>query len=76
MRRRPLVDAVVATEGAAAIGEDFELAPAAEGEGYWGQGARRRGWCGRREGCGWGACLFRIGRDRRVGDDEMGSSWL
>ena len=28
----PLVDAVVAAEGAAAFGEDFEVAPAAEGE--------------------------------------------
>ena len=28
----PLVDAVVAAEGAAAFGEDFEIAPAAEGE--------------------------------------------
>ena len=28
----PLVDAVVGTEGAAAFGEDFEVAPAAEGE--------------------------------------------
>jgi len=28
----PLVDAVVAAEGAAAFGEDFEFAPAAEGE--------------------------------------------
>ncbi len=28
----PLVDAVVGTEGAAAFGEDFEIAPAAEGE--------------------------------------------
>jgi hypothetical protein len=28
----PLVDAVVAAEGAAAFGEDFEFAPAAEGQ--------------------------------------------
>jgi hypothetical protein len=28
----PLVDAVVRTEGAAAFGDDFEVAPAAEGE--------------------------------------------
>ena len=28
----PLVDAVVAAEGAAAFGEDFEVAPAAEGQ--------------------------------------------
>lgn len=28
----PLVDAVVGAEGAAAFGEDFEVAPAAEGE--------------------------------------------
>jgi hypothetical protein len=28
----PLVDAVVAAEGAAAFGEDFKIAPAAEGE--------------------------------------------
>jgi hypothetical protein len=28
----PLVDAVVAAEGAAAFGEDFEIAPAAEGK--------------------------------------------
>ena len=28
----PLVDAVVAAEGATAFGEDFEVAPAAEGE--------------------------------------------
>jgi len=28
----PLVDAVVAAEGAAAFGEDFEIAPAAEGQ--------------------------------------------
>ena len=31
----PLVDAVVAAEGAAAFGEDFEFAPAAEGELVW-----------------------------------------
>jgi hypothetical protein len=28
----PLVDAVVGAEGAAAFGDDFEIAPAAEGE--------------------------------------------
>jgi hypothetical protein len=28
----PLVDAVIAAEGAAAFGEDFEIAPAAEGQ--------------------------------------------
>ncbi len=34
----PLVDAVVAAEGAAAFGEDLELAPAAEGQAVWPEG--------------------------------------
>ena len=34
----PLVDAVVAAEGAAAFGEDFELAPAAERQAVWSGG--------------------------------------
>ena len=31
----PLVNAVVTAEGAAAFGEDFEIAPAAEGQAVW-----------------------------------------
>ena len=34
----PLVDAVVAAEGAAAFGEDFEIAPAAEGQAVGAEG--------------------------------------
>ena len=34
----PLVDAEVGTEGATALGEDFELAPATEGQAVWAGG--------------------------------------
>jgi hypothetical protein len=36
----PLVDAVVGAEGAAAFGEDFEIAPSAEGQVVWAERQR------------------------------------
>jgi hypothetical protein len=69
----PLVDAVVAAEGAATFGEDLEVAPAAEGQAV--RAERESFACGAAAGKGTRgehACL-RIGRDCEVGDDEMGS---
>ena len=66
------MDAVVAAEGAAAFGDDFEIAPATEGKVV---GAERQGLsCGAasRECAGEHAGL-RIGCGERVGDDELGS---
>ena len=60
----PLVDAVVGAEGAAAFGEDFEIAPAAEGQVV---GASREGvLCGAAagEGAGGEHGVFRIGCER------------
>ena len=72
----PLVDAVVGAEGAAAFGEDFELAPAAERQ------IVRATWksvaCGAasEERAGREHAFFRIGWVWQVGDDDMGSGWL
>jgi hypothetical protein len=48
----PLVDAVVGTEGAAAFGEDFEFAPAAEREVVGASRQRSAGGVASREGAG------------------------
>jgi hypothetical protein len=49
----PLVDAVVGAEGAAAFGEDFELAPAAEGEAVGATGESVSGGAASGEGTRW-----------------------
>jgi hypothetical protein len=47
------VDAVVGAEGAAAFGEDFELAPAAEGEAVGAAGESVSGGAASGEGTRW-----------------------
>ena len=69
----PLVNAVVAAEGAAAFGDDFEIAPAAEWQVVR---AERQGLpCGAASGesAGGEHAGLRIGCGERVGDDELGS---
>ena len=69
----PLVDAVVAAEGAAAFGEDFEFAPAAEGQvvGAEGESVARGTAAG--EGARDDHADSRIGRQVGFGDGEAGS---
>src|ERR1700733_6751287 len=57
----PLVDAVVGAEGAAAFGEDFEIAPSAEGQVVWAE----------RQGCASGVASGK-GSGRMHGPGSLG----
>jgi len=61
----PLVDAVLRAEGAAAFGEDFELAPAAEGQVVGAGGESIAGGATSGEGAGNDHSSFRIERRAR-----------